>query len=343
MARKTNNSSQNVAVIVSPVLKVEHRSDEGRRKTLRPAQPRLKNIKNRKHKNVRKSIRSRTSSSEEEDDADSEANGEEDDDDADEDGNGDDEEPAVLAPPARATRKTGRQAGRLNQDDGDDESDDTKALLHGRRIEEKKTVRLNMKKLSDGSEEREESVENVPDDDEDDYAGVNLISDSDEEEPNLEREEERNIIEDLEAKGNAPAPPAHMSTLSDTSGLWEPFDITDHFIPPDVSFFDEEYERYDGGLNNELDFLSVDGILEDATSLPKRDTQRRVRFQTPNRRTSDASDLVSDDGDINTLFAGNDEMDSAHLMFGFGDDDALNDNGEDVDSSCGSSSGYESR
>lgn len=233
------------------------------------------------------------------------------DDESDEDGEGD-----AFAPSDRATEGNGDQAGHINGDNFDGESTRDREQSLGTRAFKGQTT-ITEAKLA------------VGDSDDDIYNGVDLISDSEEDEPNVEQLEERNIIESEEAD--------HLNTAPsnfETSDVWEGFELDD-ISHGDVPFFDEQYYRTDSNI---LDFgtqlFQSANVFDELPSPPAPSPSlRRVRFKEP---ISNDSDMDSDNGDINVLFSpvvpsgGDWDLGGPHL-----------DHESDDASSIGSASGYE--
>jgi hypothetical protein len=114
--------------------------------------------------------------------------------------------------------------------------------------------------------------------DADDYAGVDLISDSEEVDLGVETLEERLIIaseEDMAVDSKVP-----LTILPDG---WAGFDYDDEPLFSDIPYFDEDFGRTDPlSLPNEVELYDSNGILHDNTK-PPRATEggRRVRFAEP--------------------------------------------------------------
>lgn len=242
------------------------------------------------------------------------------DEDSDEDGERD------AFAPSGPIEEHGDQAGRINRDSFDRESALEGNSNHGptafmgksNNIEEKLTVR---------------------DSDDDVYNRVDLISDSEEDEPNLEQLEEKNIIdsEDADALDTAPA-------YLEASDGWEGFELEDGLLLEDVPFFDEQYGPTDSKvLSSEMELFQSESIFDrfqwPAPPLPS--PSRRVRFKEPIAQLSNDSDMDSDNGDINDLFSPNatGALPSGRDM---DFDGPYSEYEEDDGSSVGSSSGYES-
>lgn len=242
------------------------------------------------------------------------------DDESDEDGEGD-----AFAPSDRAIEEHGDQAGHISEDISQHES-----LLN------RKPSRSSAA-FQDKTKTAEANI-TVGDSDSDVYNHVDLISESEEGEPNVEQVEERNIIESEEAHD--------LNTTSaniEASDDWEGFELDGGLFLEEVPFFDEQYCRTDSNiLDSELALFQSANIFDELPSpLPPSPSPRRVRFKEPISQLSNDSDMDSDSRDINVLFSpvatpivpsGRDlNMDSQ----------CLDHEGDDA-SSVGSSSGYES-
>ena len=257
------------------------------------------------------------------DDADgdvSNADAAEPDEDSDEDGEGD------AFAPSGPIEEHGDQAGRINHDSSDRESafegksSHTPTAFMGKNNSNKARLTLH-------------------DSDDDVYNRVDLISDSEEDEPNVEQLEERNIIDSEEAEVLNTAP-AYL----DASDGWEGFELEDGLFLEDVPFFDPRYEPTCSNiLDSEMELFQSASIFDGFPSppVPSPSPARRVRFKEPLAQLSDDSDMDSDGGDINVLFSpvatptlpSGADLDLDGPFLDYEDDDG---------SSVGSSSGYES-
>ena len=139
------------------------------------------------------------------------------------------------------------------------------------------------------------------------YNAVDLISDSDEEEPDLEQMEEKMIIDSEEEHVGGLVPRVHPTSPPSTSTEdWQGFDLVDDTFFSDVPFFDEEIRRTD-----------LIDLYHDATPIHSRDspspqTIRRVRFadDVSHSSTSRTASLASVDNDIfPDLFMHQDSLD----------------------------------
>ena len=242
------------------------------------------------------------------------------DEESDKDGEGD-----ALAPSGRAIEKHGDQAGRINEDISDGEPAFKGKKSHGNTA-------------FDGENQITEGESALRDSDDDVYNRVDLISDSEEDEPNVEQLEERNIIESEEAD-DLNAAPAHLEAADG----WEGFEVDDSMFLEDVPFFDQRYGRTDSTiLDSGIEFFGSASIFDDFPSpKPPTPSPRRVRFKEPISQISNDSDMDSDNGDVNILFS---PVATPTVPLG-GD---LDSGGPHMDyevsngSSVGSSSGYES-
>lgn len=237
-----------------------------------------------------------------------------------------DRESDAFAPSGRAIEEHGDQAGVINiADDSNLELALKREKSHG-----PPNFNSNSKNTEPG---------HVRDSDDDVYNRVDLISDSEEDEPSVEQLEERNIVESEEADDVNTA-----SAYLETSDGWEGFELEDGVFLEDVPFFDEQYGRTDSNvLNNETELSQYTSIFDGfpSPSLPS-PSPRRVRFKEPVLQLSNDSDMDSDNGDINVLFS---PVATPNVPSG-GDLDLggpyLDDDEDDDGSSVGSSSGYES-
>ena len=327
MSDKTNRSARAPVAGVPNPLEIDHAS--GHKKSKRN-QPRLerssdshleKQVPSSSSSKHRGDNNSRTTSSDDDADGDvSNADAAEADEESDEDGNGD-----AFAPSGRAIEEHGDQTGHTNGDGS-----------KSRRVVEGK--QRNDHTPRKGHIEVTETSIALRDSDDDFYNGVDLISNSEEDEPNIEQLEEANILESEEAN-NLNIPPAYL----EASDGWEGFEIEDGLFLEDVPFFDEQYGRSDSHiLDAELELFRSASILDGFPS-PQQPSPspRRVRFKEPISELSNDSDMDSDDGDINILFSpaatpigpSSGNMNLSGPSFGYEDDGG---------STVGSSSGYES-
>ncbi|KAI4252472.1 MAG: hypothetical protein L6R42_007950, partial [Xanthoria sp. 1 TBL-2021] len=223
------------------------------------------------------------------------------------------------------------------------------------------------------------SAEGATISDEDDYTGVDLISESGDEEPIIDSLEEKAAIdsEGDDADGAHPRSPPNSpyDAFSFTLGQID-FDL-DPFLTDDI-FFKEQInilDHHEGAIDT--DFFASPNNFRFASPLAET-PRRRVRFADPLMLPSEASKLLSTDlnsgrtppaqlGD-DTSKQNNEHADTEHKScdghVGTGDgamrstarvgdintfdvfepmnsDDDQEDNDEDTDSSVGSSSGYE--
>ena len=195
---------------------------------------------------------------------------------------------------------------------------------------------------------------NEESDDEDDYSGVDLISDSDEQEPIVEQLEEKVIIESEEEDDNKfRTSPTLPSTSSDD---WNGFDLEGDLFLSDVPYFDAQIGRTDPSIlaeeveiYNSMRFPHDDfpqGDFDDELDLePPFPPPRRVRF-AEDELAAKAAVLAAETA---VAIARASAMEyNALAGLGFADvderpplakDDAED---EDANSSGGRSSGYES-
>ena len=264
-----------------------------------------------------------SSSTSNDDDADgdvSNADGAEPDDESDED-----EESDAFAPSDRAIEEHADQAGHVNGDIPHHES------FIDRKPNDAFTA------FQDKTEVANASI-TVGDSDDDVYNRVDLISDSEEDEPKVEHVEERNIIESEETDdlNNVPA-------KFEASDGWEGLELDDGLFLEDFPFFDEQYGRTDSNiLDGELDLFQSASIVDEAPlPSPSSLSPRRVRFKEPLSQLSNDSDMDSDSRDINVLFS----PDATPFVPSGGDldmSDPCLDRKGDNGSLVGNSSGYES-
>ncbi len=242
------------------------------------------------------------------------------DDESDEDGEGD-----AFAPSGRSIQEHGDQAGRINE-----HASNHDLAFEGNRRHGLPTFK--------GKGKMTEASDTLRDSDDDVYNRVDLISDSEEDEPNVEQLEEKNIIESEEANDCNIAP-----AYRERSDGWEDFELEDGLFLEDVPYFDEQYDRTDSNiLESEMELFQSASIFDGFPSpAPPSPSPRRVRFKEPVAQLSNDSDMDSDNGDMNILFrsvAAPNPPSGGDLDLGGPYLDYENDDG----SSVGSSSGYES-
>ena len=184
--------------------------------------------------------------------------------------------------------------------------------------------------------------------DDDDYNGVDLINDSEEEEPQVEQFEEQNIIESEEENCASPGSLAGVDE-------WNGIEFDGSLFPADVPFFDDQM------IHDSADFMATDiefTLRARQDSSPSPPPTRRVRFVEDVRRGStDSSSTTDDDGPtmFQDLFMSQDALDPSFRRMieddndGYSLEDVIGATpsvfGEDEDGSSngsGSSSGYES-
>lgn len=134
--------------------------------------------------------------------------------------------------------------------------------------------------------------------DDSDYSGVDLISDSEEDEPDVEDAEEQAIIES-EMEGDV-VQPQQYGTDEIVHGTWNGFEVED-LNDPGAAYFEEQVAT--GDIPDV--FLDATGWIEEAElesedeeeSLPE--TARRVRFDLSD---SDSSPSDAEDNDHDSIF-----------------------------------------
>lgn len=148
-----------------------------------------------------------------------------------------------------------------------------------------------------------EGVTVVDGSDDEDYAGVDLISDSEEEGPGVEQLEGKMIIESIDTEeenglfeGGSMFPPLQSGSSDE---VWEGFDLDDGLLFSDAPFFDDQVSHDDPSvLADEIDMFNSAAFL-DNVSLSVFPETRRVRFAeplVPARQSSftDASEIVEE-------------------------------------------------
>ena len=255
--------------------------------------------------------------------------------DAEEDNN--DEDGDVLAPSDRAMGLHGDQAGPANEHD-----DQELRLLEQGNAACLKDSAVDLKQS--GTSCRNTGSQNEECDSDDElYNKVDLVSDAEEGESDIEKSEEKDIIQSREGDDITRLPATVPTSATEASDDWAGFDFENDFFPSNTSHFEEQY----GGnelsiLESEVELFNPTSLFADYTSLPSlaaspTPTPRRVRFKESILPSNEDSDIVSDEEDLNGLFnsaAAMPPKDRSSLA----QDVDNNDDG----SSVGSSSGYES-
>ena len=241
-----------------------------------------------------------------------------------------DEDGDVLAPSDRVMGMHGDQAG--------------PAIEHGdQKSREGDVARLNNSTVDleqSGPSFRNTGSHNEECDSDDElYNKVDLVSDAEVGESDIEKSEEKDIIQSREGEEPATVP----TSATEASDDWAGFDFENELFPTGISHFEDQYGGNEFSiLESEVELFSSTNVFADFTSLPSlpaspTPTPRRVRFKEPILPSNDDSDIVSDEEDLNGLFnsaAAMPPKDRSSLA----QDVDNNDNG----SAVGSSSGYES-
>ena len=296
---------------------------------------------------------------------DSEAEASEEDDD---DENDDEEEPEGSAPSDKARKKRSYQTGHIRRGRGKM----VQATVRKRAWSGSSDDDIELARPAKVAKSIPQSPILVDESDDEDYNAVDLISDSDEEEPTVEKIEERMIIDSEEENDAAFVPRNNKSRASSVSSDgWQGFDLEGSLFLSDMPFFDEQMGRlHADDLASETELYNGNSIIELDHS-PSPPPTRRVRFAdddivpTHDNTTSTNSDADEDvfpdlflqqdslDPTFRKLIENDDDEDANSNMDGEGSYWGLNrskdfrlekhgrDNGNPSDS-CGSSSGYES-
>lgn len=331
MPRNTNNSGGELASVAALALAVK---DKTTSRHSHDASGRGKHSRRtlKAHKRSLSRGTPSTSSSCSSDDVDADIEPDQDDsDDADEEEGDDEAEPAAFAPSVRPSIETGDQAGQSSDDEPAE--DCTVASLEKRK--KKKMVKIDngLHTPKSTASSRRTSQDGNSDDD---YAGVDMISDSDEEDPTVEQLETKNIIDSEEAT----KPASTMLSHSLDHPAWDDGDLYGSAFMSDAPYFDAEYACTEGDIfggsydpySHTADSSAFEGFSPQPMSSR---SSRRVRFQTPvlHHTTSADADNLGLPSSVQTTLG--------HVGFDSTDHDLDLDNIDDK-SSCGSSSGYES-
>jgi hypothetical protein len=281
------------------------------------------------------------------------------------DGEADDDEPDEFAPSRRAGKRHGHQTGlSLTL---------TNTSLNA--VNGRKRARSVSSSSEDGSVSlltvkrpfRKPAASAITsDDDDDDYNAVDLISDSDGDDPDLEQLEEKMIIESEEEYGDELTTKITPKTIrrasASSSQDWEGCSVDDGLMLADLPFFDESIRHGHFPLAEfDLDPCYATACAG-SESLSQSPRVRRVRFADDVSGSSSSTGSSSDvDNDIYPDLMQQDRLDPSFLQLiendGPDDNQSTTDgegpsyvlghhemeNGLDDDGSSGSSSGYESR
>lgn len=249
---------------------------------------------------------------------------------ADEEDDGDDDNGDALAPSGCAMNKHGNQAGRFKLvfKNGPLSSKKRRASSAGLESPDQNI------KHARSSARNTTSYSEPSDSDDEAYNGVDLVSDANEDESDVEKFEEKGIIDSEDFNHVIPA--FAVEDVGETTDGWEGFDLDNGFILPDIPYFAEQYGRNEPGiLDSEIGIFQSASVFDDFEPITS-PAARRVRFKEPVPPPSDSSDIVSNDEDLNGLFNTNEAplQTNGDVTFGFENED---------DASCvGNSSGYES-
>jgi hypothetical protein len=208
--------------------------------------------------------------------------------------------------------------------------------------------------------------------DDESYKGVDLISDSEEDEPGVEEAEARVIIDSEEETDclfrTGLSINRSGTSLSGRLSDWGDFDVEDGLLLDDVPLFNQQYTHVDH--YSPYDVPVCNGAHNPANVLDRPSGPRHVRFEDdPNTTDNTGSGTSDEDDDIfPDLFLDQDRIDPVFLRmiendqdaddnFGFGSEDGsywdfrgsddleqggdAGDDSSDVEGSIGSSSGYE--
>ena len=248
-----------------------------------------------------------------------------------------DEDGDALAPSDRAMESHGDQAGPANG------HDDQKLRL----LEQGDGACLEDSAVDSeqsGTSFRNAGSQNDECDSDDElYNKVNLVSDAEEGESDIEKLEEQDIIESREGVDTTRQPDTVPTSATEASDGWAGFDFETDLFPTDISHFEEQYGGHELSiLESEVELFNSTSLFADFASLPSlpaspTPTPRRVRFKEPILPSNEDSDIVSDEEDLNGLFSSAAAMPPKdRSKF------AENVDNTDDGSSVGSSSGYES-
>jgi hypothetical protein len=188
-----------------------------------------------------------------------------------------------------------------SEEDADDEQEPVvRAPSYGRRRDNKAgrqpTINKRRRVLNDDSSDSSDDNDGIDGNDSDDssddvYAGVDYITDAEDEDQDVEKLEEMMIVES--EKTHRPLPSAGFA-----DDQWAINSFDDHMFLPAASFFDEEH------LYSAMDTFGEPQVTSEAAETP---VARRVHFEERSDSSSD-SDSHSDD-DIPGDFLQQDSLD----------------------------------
>lgn len=271
--------------------------------------------------------RSSAGSSSDGDDADEDVSNDEDDEDEGGKGNGD-----ALAPSDCAMTKHGNRAGRFKLVFKNGSSSTRKRRASSAGLESLDHRTKHARSPSRNAASYDESSNS----DDEAYNGVDLVSDA-EEESDVERLEEKNIINSEDENKHGPA--GTVGDTNEASDGWDGSDLDEEFFIPVIPYFEDQFESTEPGiLDGEAGFFgsgSESYRYEPLTS-SEWPTHRQVRFKDSMPPQSDSLDMVNNDGDLNGLFNTNEV--AAQTV----NDNTFDYDNEDTASAAGNSSGYES-
>ena len=284
------------------------------------------------------------------------------------DDNDDEEEPEECAPSDKARKKRSYQTGHIRRGRGKT----VQATVRKRAWSGSSDDDVELARPTKAVKSVSRSANLVDESDDEDYNAVDLISDSDEGEPTVEKIEERMIIDSEEENDAAFVPRNNKSRASSVSSDgWQGFELEGSLFLSDMPFFDEQMGRLRADdLASENDLYNGNSIIELDHS-PSPPPTRRVRFADndiiPTYDTSTSTNSDADEDVFPDLFLQQDSLDPTFRKLIENDDDEdahSNTDGEgscwnldgskdlrlekhgrhngNSSSSCGSSSGYES-
>ena len=228
----------------------------------------------------------------------------------DEDGDNeeDDDEAEAFAPSGMTTNTQGLQTGRTYAEPKNRPSGNGNKRRWSTSGDEEEQIGKSVK-IAKLTLDYTASTANSEDED---YNGVDLISDSDEEEPTLEKIEERMIIDSEEENvGGFVSRNFPTSPPSTTSEDWQGLEFGDDSFLSDIPFFDEQIGRTDSdALTNALN-LYHDSTPSRTLLSPDLPPTRRVRFADDISHSSDSrtSWATADNGIFPDLFMNQDSLD----------------------------------
>ena len=145
--------------------------------------------------------------------------------------------------------------------------------------------------------------------DDEEYKAVDLISDSDEDEPDVEQAEERNIIHSEEEHSDSAAP-VERDSSPQPSVDWEGFDLNDKIFSADLTELGNPFADTEPHFANEIELYNAASMLDHDSPRPGFESKRvRFRDDVPHSDSSRSMSTDGDDDGFPDLFMQQDSLD----------------------------------